>query len=79
MFFRLRAAGFDQRRLPRFAAAANALRNFPSGRSHAGLISLSLMDFATCEAWGLGLPIGGHALNASFGTVGTSLGISMQR
>ena len=39
----------------------------------------SLMDFATCVAWGLGLPIGSQALNASFGTVGTSLGISMQR
>ena len=39
----------------------------------------SPMDFATCVAWGLGLPIGGQALNASFGTVGTSLGISMQR
>lgn len=39
----------------------------------------SLLDFATCVAWGLGLPIGSQALNASFGTVGTSLGISMQR
>jgi hypothetical protein len=39
----------------------------------------SLMDFMTCVAWGLGLPIGSQALNASFGTVGTSLGISMQK
>jgi hypothetical protein len=39
----------------------------------------SLMDFMMCLAWGLGLPIGSQALNASFGTVGTSLGISMQR
>ena len=39
----------------------------------------SLMDFAMCVAWGLGLPIGSQALTASFGTVGTSLGMSMQR
>ena len=79
MFFRLRDAGFDRRRLPQFAAAANAFRNFLFGRSRAGLISLSLMDFAMCVAWELGLPTGSQALNASFGAVGTSLGISMQR
>ena len=37
----------------------------------------SLTDFITCFAWGLGVPIGGQALTASMGTVGTSLGITM--
>ena len=39
----------------------------------------SLTDFVTCIAWGLGVPIGGQAMTASFGTVATSLGISVAK
>jgi hypothetical protein len=39
----------------------------------------SLSDFVTCVLWGLGLPIGGQALSASLGSVGTSFGVSVTR
>jgi hypothetical protein len=39
----------------------------------------SPVDFLTCVLWGLGLPIGGQAISASMGTVGTALGISIPK
>ncbi|MGY8662416.1 hypothetical protein Q3C01_08615 [Bradyrhizobium sp. UFLA05-109] len=34
-------------------------------------------DFITRVAWELGVPIGGQAMTASFGSVVTSLGVSV--
>jgi hypothetical protein len=37
------------------------------------------VDFLTCLAWGLGVPIGQAAMSATLGTVGNSLGITMPK
>jgi hypothetical protein len=39
----------------------------------------SAVDFVTCFAWGLGVPIGQAAMSASLGTVGNSLGITLPK